>query len=128
MKVKYIGEDTPAMDKSKVYDVISIERKMCRLMTEISEDYLFSYDVLEIIDDSDIDEVMKRTAERKIAYKASVGAGYDNVVYMHEKNGINIWKSHMYGDEPYEFAQGDVYYYIENGEAHTMTLEEYERL
>ena len=38
MKVKYIGSyDTPAIDKTKIYEVISIERNWYRIMTELDE-------------------------------------------------------------------------------------------
>lgn len=52
MKVKYIGEhDTPAIDRKKIYDVISVEKGWYRIMTELDEDYLFPPKVFEIIDD-----------------------------------------------------------------------------
>lgn len=42
MKVKYIGEeDIVALDRNKVYEVISIEKGWYRIMTELDEDYLF---------------------------------------------------------------------------------------
>lgn len=50
MKVKYIGKrDTVALDRNKVYTVISIEKGWYRIMTELDEDYLFSPQLFEII-------------------------------------------------------------------------------
>ncbi len=50
MKVKYIGtRDTVALDRNKVYPVISIEKGWYRIMTELDEDYLFSPQLFEII-------------------------------------------------------------------------------
>lgn len=50
MKVKYIGtRDTVALDRNKVYTVISIEKGWYRIMTELDEDYLFSPQLFEII-------------------------------------------------------------------------------
>lgn len=50
MKVKYIGEqDTLALVKNKVYEVISVERKWFRLMTELEEDYLFPPTWFEVV-------------------------------------------------------------------------------
>ncbi len=51
MKVKYIGSyDTPAIDKTKIYEVISIERNWYRIMTELDEDYLFPPNLFEIVE------------------------------------------------------------------------------
>ena len=52
MKVKYIGNDTVAFDKEKVYEVLSIEKGWFRIMTELDEDYLFPPVVFEIIEDT----------------------------------------------------------------------------
>lgn len=42
MKVKYIGDlISPALEKGKEYDVLSIEKGWYRIMTELDEDYLF---------------------------------------------------------------------------------------
>ncbi len=42
LRVKYIGEyDTLALEKGKIYDVISIEKDWYRIMTELGDDYLF---------------------------------------------------------------------------------------
>ena len=53
MKVKYIGNYYEiAFEKDKVYDVISIEKDWCRIMTELDDDYLFSPEVFEIVEGS----------------------------------------------------------------------------
>lgn len=49
MKVKYIGKDLVAMQKGKVYDVISIEKGWYRILTELDETYLFPPNVFEIV-------------------------------------------------------------------------------
>ncbi len=52
MRVKYIGEhDTPAINKGKIYDVISIEKGWYRIMTELDEDYLFPPEEFQIIEE-----------------------------------------------------------------------------
>lgn len=52
MKVKYIGKhETPAIDRNKVYDVISVEKGWYRIMTELDEDYLFPPDQFEVIEE-----------------------------------------------------------------------------
>ena len=39
-KVKYLGEiDTVALEKDKIYDVISVEKGWYRIMTELAEDF-----------------------------------------------------------------------------------------
>ncbi len=51
MKVKYIGKkDTIAFDREKVYEVISIERRWYRIMTELDEDYIFPPELFEIVE------------------------------------------------------------------------------
>lgn len=51
MKVKYTGNaDIVALEKGKVYDVMSIERGWYRIMTELDEDYLFPPDQFETIE------------------------------------------------------------------------------
>ena len=56
MKVRYIGKDLAAMEKGKVYDVISIEKGWYRIMTEIDEDYLFPPKLFEIVQEGHITE------------------------------------------------------------------------
>ncbi len=50
MKAKYIGEDLAAMEKGKIYDVISIEKSWYRINTELDEDYLFPPESFEIVE------------------------------------------------------------------------------
>ena len=50
-RVRYIGEkDTLAFDRSKFYEVISVERGWYRIMTELDDDYLFPPSCFELID------------------------------------------------------------------------------
>jgi hypothetical protein len=50
MKVKYIGKvDTLALEKNKIYDVLSIEKGWFRIMTELDEDYLFPPEQFEMV-------------------------------------------------------------------------------
>ncbi|MGN0648457.1 MAG: hypothetical protein ACI4J3_07500 [Oscillospiraceae bacterium] len=51
MKVRYNGKDLVAMQKGKIYEVISIEKGWYRIMTEIGEDYLFPPECFEIVED-----------------------------------------------------------------------------
>lgn len=51
MKVRYIGNDTMAFDKDKMYDVMSIEKGWYRIMTELDEDYLFPPKVFETVEE-----------------------------------------------------------------------------
>ena len=51
-KVKYLGKiDTVALEKNKVYDVISVEKDWYRIMTELDEDYLFPPEFFEIVEE-----------------------------------------------------------------------------
>ena len=50
MKVKYIGKDTVAIDKNKIYEVVSVERGWFRIKTELDETYLFPPKVFEIVE------------------------------------------------------------------------------
>lgn len=52
MKIRYIGEvDYIAIDRNKIYDVISIEKGWYRIMTELEEDYLFPPEAFEIVEE-----------------------------------------------------------------------------
>ena len=52
MKVKYIGaHETPAIDRDKIYEVISVEKGWYRIITELEEDYLFPPELFEIVDE-----------------------------------------------------------------------------
>ncbi len=50
MKVKYIGKhETPALERDKLYEVLSVEKGWFRIMTELDEDYLFPQEQFEIV-------------------------------------------------------------------------------
>ena len=52
MKVKYIGKyGTVALDRDKIYEVISVEKSWYRIMTELDEDYLFPKNLFEVVED-----------------------------------------------------------------------------
>ena len=59
MKVRYIGRDTPAIERDKSYEVLSIEKGWYRIMTELDETYLFPPKVFEVVEGSEAD-VAKR--------------------------------------------------------------------
>ena len=49
MIVRYIGAvDTLALEKDKLYEVMSIEKGWDRIMTELDEDYLFPPRLFEV--------------------------------------------------------------------------------
>ena len=50
MRVRYIGKDLVAMEKGKIYDVISVENDWYRINTELGEDYLFPPESFEIVE------------------------------------------------------------------------------
>lgn len=53
MKVKFIANsDIVALEKNKIYDVISIEKGWYRIMTEIDDDYLFPPEAFEVVEGS----------------------------------------------------------------------------
>ena len=57
MKVRYIDKhETPAFDRDKGYEVMSIEHGMLRIMTELDEDYLFPPEAFEIIEEIEHDD------------------------------------------------------------------------
>ena len=62
MKVKYKGSyySDITFDKEKEYEVMSIEEKWFRIMTELDEDYLFPPEAFEITDLSGYDELKIR--------------------------------------------------------------------
>lgn len=51
MKVKYIGKDLVAVEKGKIYEVLSVEKGWYRIMTELDEDYLFPPNLFEVIEE-----------------------------------------------------------------------------
>lgn len=51
MRVKYLGKvETLALEKDKIYDVMSVEKGWFRVMTELDEDYLFPPEQFEIVE------------------------------------------------------------------------------
>ena len=48
--VKYIGQELVAIEKGKIYNVISVEKGWFRIMTELDEDYLFPPELFEVIE------------------------------------------------------------------------------
>ncbi|MBR4691248.1 MAG: hypothetical protein IKP17_00650 [Oscillospiraceae bacterium] len=60
MRVKYTGNYYKvAFDKTKAYDVISIEKGWFRVKTETGEDYLFPPECFEIVGDLSEDDVIR---------------------------------------------------------------------
>ena len=51
MKIKYIGESGVSLTKGKVYDVISVERSWYRIVDDTEDDYLFSPENFEIVEE-----------------------------------------------------------------------------
>lgn len=52
MKVRYIGPDVVTFDKSKEYEVITIEKGWYRIMSELDESYLLPPKAVGLINDS----------------------------------------------------------------------------
>ena len=51
MKIRYIGKyNSPAIQRDKLYEVMSVERDWYRIMTELDEDYLVPPDAFEIVE------------------------------------------------------------------------------
>ena len=61
MKVRFIANsETLALDKGKVYEVISVERGWYRIMSELDEAYLFPPEAFEIVNgDEKVDANVK---------------------------------------------------------------------
>lgn len=52
MKVRYLGKTEPlVLTNNKIYDVISIEKKWYRLIDDSGEDYIYSPEVFEIVEE-----------------------------------------------------------------------------
>ena len=51
MKAKYIGEEMVTLEKGKTYDVISVERGLYRIVSELGEDYLFPPELFEVVEE-----------------------------------------------------------------------------
>ena len=50
-RVKYIGAEMVTLEKNKIYDVMSIEGGLYRIMSELGEDYLFPPEIFEIVEE-----------------------------------------------------------------------------
>ena len=60
MRARFLGNfETIALEKDKIYNVISIEKGWLRILTEIDEDYLFPPEEFEIIIEENIIEESK---------------------------------------------------------------------
>ena len=60
MKVKYKGESTTyGLEKDEIYEVISIENKFYRIVDKSNEDYLYSQDYFEIVEEKPIPLIVK---------------------------------------------------------------------
>lgn len=51
MKVRYTGETDLSLTNGKIYDVISIEEGMYRIVDDSKEDYLFYEEEFEVIEE-----------------------------------------------------------------------------
>ncbi len=51
MKVKYIGTSGVSLTKDSIYDVLSVEEGCYRIVDNTDEDYLFSPDEFEIVEE-----------------------------------------------------------------------------
>lgn len=51
MKVKYKGDSSVSLTKDKVYDVLSVERGLYRIIDDTEEDYLFYPEEFEVMEE-----------------------------------------------------------------------------
>jgi hypothetical protein len=51
MKAKYKGESDVSLTKGKVYEVIAVEKGWLRIVDDTEEDYLFSPEEFDIIEE-----------------------------------------------------------------------------
>ena len=51
MKVKYIDESDVSLTNGKIYEVLSIEHGWYRIVDNTDEDYLFSPDEFEVVEE-----------------------------------------------------------------------------
>lgn len=51
MKVKYINKSDVSLTNGKVYEVIAIERGWYRIVDDTDEDYLFSPEEFEVVEE-----------------------------------------------------------------------------
>ncbi len=49
MKVRFIGESCVSLTNGKIYEVISIEKTLYRIIDDTDEDYLFPPALFEIV-------------------------------------------------------------------------------
>ena len=60
MKVKYKGESTTyGLEKDEIYEVISIENKFYRIVDKSNEDYLYSKNFFEIVEETPTPLIIK---------------------------------------------------------------------
>ena len=50
MKVKYIGKSDISLTKGKIYEVLSVEDTLYRIVDDTDEDYLFYPNEFEIVE------------------------------------------------------------------------------
>ena len=50
-KIKYLGESNVSLTKGKIYDVVAVEGGWYRIVDDTDDDYLFSPDEFEVIED-----------------------------------------------------------------------------
>lgn len=51
MKVKYKGKSSVSLTKDKIYEVLSVEKEWYRIVDDTEEDYLFSPEGFEVIEE-----------------------------------------------------------------------------
>lgn len=51
MKVKYKGKSDVSLTNGKIYEVVSVEQSWYRIIDNTEEDYLFSPDEFEIVEE-----------------------------------------------------------------------------
>lgn len=51
MKVKYINKSDVSLTNGKVYEVIAVERGWYRIVDDTDEDYLFSPEEFEVVEE-----------------------------------------------------------------------------
>lgn len=51
MKIKYIGKSDVSLTNGKVYEVMSVESGWFRIIDDTDDDYLFSPEEFEVVED-----------------------------------------------------------------------------
>lgn len=51
MKIRYIGKSSVSLSNGKIYEVISIEWGWYRIVDDTDEDYLFSPEEFEVVEE-----------------------------------------------------------------------------